>query len=172
MSSGRDGIWLGGIGGDLFGEENTGQLGKSDPTNDFLRTKYLKEYITWHEENHRFHDEYAADKARLQMYQYQKWALTLSAVAFAAIVINPNFTQRRSWYARKFIPLGCGLVAWQYAYRCQNFHLTNMLLKMNDYFPLEVKRTLQTKDFRHIANFDYKKPNRQLFDEQTGKSLS
>ena len=43
MSSGRDGIWLGGIGGDLFGEENTGQLGKSDPTNDFLRTKYLKE---------------------------------------------------------------------------------------------------------------------------------
>ena len=43
---------------------------------------------------------------------------------------------------------------------------------MNEYLPLEVRRTMQTKDFRHVANFDYRNPGRQLFDEKTGKSLS
>ena len=47
-----------------------------------------------------------------------------------------------------------------------------MLLQMNEYLPLEVRRTMQTKDFRHIQMFDYKNPGRQLFDEKTGKSLS
>ena len=50
--------------------------------------------------------------------------------------------------------------------------MTNMLLQMNDYFPLEVRRAMQTKDFRHLQTFNYKNPGRQLFDEKTGKSLS
>ena len=28
------------------------------------------------------------------------------------------------------------------------------MLRMNDYFPLEIKRALRDKDFRHIALFD------------------
>ena len=44
------------------------------------------------------------------------------------------------------------------------------MLKMNDYFPVEVKRALMDKDFRHLALFDVN--SRQLFDKQTGKSLS
>ena len=47
-----------------------------------------------------------------------------------------------------------------------------MLLQMYDYMPIEVKRTMQSKDFRHLALFDYRNPGRQLFDEKTGKSLS
>ena len=45
---------------------------------------------------------------------------------------------------------------------------------MNDYFPLEVKRALQDKDFRHmfLINFDEESKNRQFFDPTTGKSLS
>ena len=43
---------------------------------------------------------------------------------------------------------------------------------MQDYLPLEVRRTMQTKDFRHIQQFDYRNPGRQLFDKETGKSLS
>ena len=48
------------------------------------------------------------------------------------------------------------------------------MLKMNDYLPLEVKRALQDKDFRHLALFDGDKisKDRQLFDTVTGKSLS
>ena len=45
---------------------------------------------------------------------------------------------------------------------------------MNDYFPLEIKRALQDKDFRHLALFDLDEVSkkRQLFDPATGKSLS
>ena len=48
------------------------------------------------------------------------------------------------------------------------------MLKMNDYLPLEVKRALQDKDFRHLALFDGAEVSkgRQLFDPVTGKSLS
>ena len=96
----------------------------------------------------------------------------MGGVAFAAVVINPNFTMRRSYYVRKIVPFMFGLVCYQWGYRNENCHCTNMLLQMNDYLPLEVRRTMQTKDFRHIQMFDYKNPGRQLFDEKTGKSLS
>ena len=48
------------------------------------------------------------------------------------------------------------------------------MLKMNDYFPLEVKRALQDKDFRHLGLFDPEEVSktRMLFDPVTGKSLS
>ena len=53
---------------------------------------------------------------------YKTWTYTLGAIAFAAVVINPNFTRRRSWYARKAIPLACGVVAYQYGYNNENKH--------------------------------------------------
>ena len=81
---------------------------------------------------------------------YQTWAYALGGVAFAAVVINPNFTQRRSYYMRKIVPFMSGLIAYQYGYRNENVHMTNMLLQMNEYLPLEVRRTMQTKDFRHV----------------------
>ena len=45
---------------------------------------------------------------------------------------------------------------------------------MNDYFPMEIKRALRDKDFRHIALFDLEQAakERELFDPETGKSLS
>lgn len=46
------------------------------------------------------------------------------------------------------------------------------MLKMHDYFPLEVKRALQSKDYRHLTLFDWENPGRKLFDDVTGKSLS
>ena len=47
-----------------------------------------------------------------------------------------------------------------------------MMLSMYDYMPIEIKRGLQSKDYRHFALFDYKNPDRQLWDKETGKSLS
>ena len=49
------------------------------------------------------------------------------------------------------------------------------MLKMHDYFPLEIKRALQDKDFRHLGLFNPSeegKAGRVLFDARTGKSLS
>ena len=45
MSAGRDGLFLGGIGSDIFGEHNAGRNLTPDHVNDFLRNKYLAEYI-------------------------------------------------------------------------------------------------------------------------------
>ena len=50
--------------------------------------------------------------------------------------------------------------------------MLNMLMKMHDYFQLEVKRAMQDKDYRHMALFDWHNPGRKLFDDVTGKSLS
>ena len=51
-------------------------------------------------------------------------------------------------------------------------HMTLVNLKMYDYFPMEVKRALRTQDYRYLELFDYKNPGRELFDPETGKSLS
>ena len=172
MSAGRDGFFLGGIGSDVFGEHTTARNLRQDIVNDYLRNKYLREYLNWHRSNARFYDGFESDLTYQKFMWYQKWALTFGAAAFAAVAINPNFTRRRSYYARKLIPFAFGLVTYQYCYRNENVHMTNMLLQMNEYLPLEVRRTMQTKDYRHVACFDYKNPGRQLFDERTGKSLS
>ena len=163
---------MGGIGSDIFGEHNAARRNMIDPVNDHLRNKYLAEYIQWHRANHRFYDGFESDMTKQKMMRFQTWAYTLGAVAFAAVIINPNFTKRRSYYVRKLVPLGFGIVGYQYGYRNEGMHWMNMLLQMNEYLPLEIKRAMQTKDYRHIAAFDYKNPGRQLFDQETGKSLS
>ena len=50
--------------------------------------------------------------------------------------------------------------------------MTNMMFRLNEYCPLEVRRCLATKDYRYIANWDYRVPGAVLFDQETGKSLS
>ena len=64
MSEGRDGIWMGGIGSDIFGEHNAARRCTIDPVNDHLRNKYLSEYIKWHRENHRFYENFESDFTR------------------------------------------------------------------------------------------------------------
>ena len=102
----------------------------------------------------------------------QKWFWAATGFCFGAMIINPNFTHRHSYYLRRTWPVVMSAVGYQWGKKVETENLTCMMMRMNDYFPLEVKRTLQTKDFRHLANFDYKNPGRQLFDSETGKSLS
>ena len=47
MSASRDGFFLGGIGSDVFGEQNAARNTVPDSANDFLRDKYMAEYINW-----------------------------------------------------------------------------------------------------------------------------
>ena len=74
---------------------------------------------------------------------------------------------------RKIAILGWGLVGYNLGRRYYEDRVTNTMLRMNDYFPLEVKRALQDKDFRHmfLLNIEEDK-TRQFFDPVTGKSLS
>ena len=93
---------------------------------------------------------------------------------FAATVFNPNFVKRRSWYMKKIAAVTWTLIGYNLANRYYQDEICFTMLKMNDYFPLEIKRALQDKDFRHIALFDPEEESktRQLFDQKTGKSLS
>ena len=41
-------FFLGGFGSDIFGEHDVGRLPRADPVNDYLRTRYLSQYLAWH----------------------------------------------------------------------------------------------------------------------------
>jgi len=63
-------------------------------------------------------------------------------VLFAGCVINPNFIRRRSYYAKK-ISIGVwGMVGFSLGKRYYDDQILLTMLKMNDYFPLEIKRAL------------------------------
>ena len=55
---------------------------------------------------------------------------------------------------RKIAIFGWGLVGFNYGRRYYEDELLFTMLKMNDYLPLEIKRALQDKDFRHVMLFD------------------
>ena len=87
-------------------------------------------------------------------------------------MINPNYTRRRSFYLKKFNIFIFAVSFAQWGVKMQNEAVLHLMLRNYDYFPYEVKRTLATKDYRYMVGFDYKNPNRKLFCEVTGKSLS
>jgi hypothetical protein len=61
-------------------------------------------------------------------------------------------------------PIFWGFIGYAFGRAEHGKLLGHMLMKNNDYFPLEVKRTLQDKDFRHMVDFNYLNPSRPLFD--------
>ena len=71
-----------------------------------------------------------------------KWAWAFSGFCFAGIIINPNFTSRNSYYLRKINVVLFALIGYSWGRKKQDAVLLNMMLKMNDYFPYEVKRAL------------------------------
>ena len=165
-------LFLGGVGEDVFGETYTARIARRDPENKYLLIKMLRDYIKWHESNGRFYDNYNSDKTKLQFLGAMKYAWATSGLCFAATIINPNFTSKSSFYLRKFNVVLWAMIGYQWGLKKQDYHLLNMMLKMHDYFPLEIKRALQDKDYRHVALFDWENPGRKLFDDVTGKSLS
>ena len=97
-----DYFWLGGQGEDVFGEPCIGRIAKPDPVNSYMTKALLREYIEWHENNGRFHDSYDYDKSKLKWLSAMKYVWAAAGFAFGGIVINPNFTGKRSFYLRKF----------------------------------------------------------------------
>ena len=79
---------------------------------------------------------------------------------FAGCVINPNYIKRRSWYMRKISAFMWGMLGYQFVHKYHQDHLTSIMLKCYDYYPLEVKRALRDKDFRHLGLFDQENPGR------------
>ena len=73
---------------------------------------------------------------------------------------------------RKLNPILWGAIGLQWGVKKEGDHLTNMMLRMNDYFPFEVRRCLETKDFRYLQTFEYESGNATHFDPTTGKSLT
>ena len=55
---------------------------------------------------------------------------------------------------RKFALVWWGMVGHAFVKRYYEDQITMTMLKMHDYLPIEVKRAIQDKDFRHLALFD------------------
>lgn len=157
---------------DVFGEEKMCQVLVPDEVNDSLFRSMFKDYLKWHRINHHFHPEFEWDEQKTSLLKGFKYTMFFAGVAFAAVVINPNYTSSKSYYMRKFNLLAFGTVFFAYGEKRYQDQRTMMMLKMYDYMPFEVKRAMQTKDYRHLALFDWENPGRILFDPVTGKSLS
>ena len=135
-------FFLGGLGEDIFGETYAARIAKQDQSNKFLLMKFLREYIQWQETNHHFHPTYKQDKQRLITYSYLKYAWGFAGFTFAGVVINPNYTSKNSFFFRKFNVVLWALIGYHWGRKKQEYETLNLMLKMNDYFPLEIKRAL------------------------------
>ena len=102
----------------------------------------LRDYINWHETNHKFYPGYESDKANLLMKNRLSYVYAFGGFCFAGMVINPNMTSKSSFYLRKIncVIFALGFYAW--GKKKTDQQLLHMMLKMNDYFPLEIKRAL------------------------------
>ena len=156
----------------VFGDPKVCRLETPDALNTYMFNTMFQEYVKWQEENHTFYSGYNKDKSMLNVSWYLKFVYALGGFSFAGMVINPNYTRPSSFYLRKFNVLFCLYLG--YTFGIANYHKQEklILLRMNDYFPMEVKRALATQDYRYFALFDYKNADRKLFDDKTGKSLS
>ena len=120
----------------------------------------MRKYIEWHEANGRFYEGYESDKTFATWLHAKQYIYGGLGILFMGTVFNPTYTSPKSYYLRK-INLFIGFYfAFQYGRKCRLDHHADMLLKMYDYLPTEVKRALDTYDYRHLALFDWENPGR------------
>ena len=159
----------------VFGESFAGREIIEDPMNRDLFMRMLKNYVAQHQSlGYKFHPEMQKDVSRIGFYEKLRYVGAVAGITFAGTVWNPNYCKRNSFYARKFSIVLWGIFGYNLANRYYQDQVTLTMLRMNDYFPMEIKRALRDKDFRHFALFDIEQAakERQLFDAETGKSLS
>ena len=137
-----------------------------------LLKKYMREYLDHQRQNDGFYEGYEDDYAWVTRARFLTYCYAFGGATFAAMVFNPNFTKRNSWYLRKFNVVFFGVIAAQWGFRQEAEKNLIFQLKSYDYYPLEVKQALATKDYRYLALYDFQNPNRQEFDSKTKKSLS
>ena len=68
-----------------------------------------------------------------------KWAWLALGVGFAGVIVNPNYTSKHSFYLRKFNIVLFGYIFYSFGRKKEEYFMLNMLLKMNDYLPMEVR---------------------------------
>ena len=142
MSSGRDGIFPGGIGSCIFGEEGTARVVRRDDVNEYLRNKYLFDYFKFAHQNNTLGKEFENDLNKLRRSGYYTYLYALTGVVFAGVIYNPNYTSRHSFYLRKMTPIFFGLIGYAFGHAQHSKLINATMLRMNDHLPLEVKRTL------------------------------
>ena len=110
--------------------------------NKDLFLSMLGNYYKWQAANGQFHPSFKADHSKIGRYYMYQYASAGVGVMFAGTVWNPNFVKRRSWYMRKIALVTWGLIGFGLGRRYYEDQITTTMLKMNDYFPVEIKRAL------------------------------
>ena len=164
-------FWESGHGGDLFGDIQSGRGPRYDYDNDTQLNECLIDYLDWHRKELKFYDGFESDLGRSVRLRMMMKVWAGAGVVFAGIVYNPNFTSRNSFYLRKITPIVFGMAGWAYGYAKLSNHNNKILMRLTPYLPREVRRSLESKDFRHIALFDYKN-SLHLYDKETGMALN
>ena len=112
MGKERDGIFLGGVGSDIFGEEGTARVVPYDRANDSQRTKLLLDYLIYHKRNSKFYEGFENDLSYMYRLSWQSWGWAAVGVVFAGVIFNPNYTSRHSFYLRKLTPVFFGTIGY------------------------------------------------------------
>ena len=159
-----------GLGADIFGEENTAQIRRTDWENRFLRDRYLGDYMRWHYELRKDEDpQMVADFQKIKMDRYKVAGWTAFGVLFAWVFWNPNMTMRRSNYIKKFNAAIFGTIGYAWGNKRREDHVFEALMHQYDYFPFAVRRTLASKDHRYMVGLSHERIQR---DVATGKTLN
>ena len=155
-----------------FGDPGPGRRRRRDPRNKAYFQKLFFRYIDWQQANGKFYEGFEYDRTKAKMLFFYQYGLGALGVLFAGMIFNPVYTGPRAFYLRK-INLALFFILFSaYGRKVRMDHTSMMLLRMNDYLPVEVRRAIESQDYRHLALFDYENIDRQLFDPETGKSLS
>lgn len=152
----------------MFGEVGPGRNLPNDPVNTFLRNKYLKDYLEWHFQNRPVYEGMQSDLSYLKFSSYMTLGYAALGVVFAGVIFNPNYTSRHSFYMRKLTPVFFGAIGYQWGKKKQADQVTSIMLRLHDYMPRPVRRTWETKDYRHMVGFNYESAP---FCQHSGKSL-
>ena len=158
-----------------FGAPNKGrsQYSMKDDGNNYMFKKELSKYLLWHLKSQmKFYPGAKREYRLSKFWQYAKYATSALFGAFTLFVVNPNYTMSRSYYLRRIFLLASMYIGYTFGLRYEMLYKTLFMQKMVPYFPMEIRRGLETNDYRYLYLFNTTKKNRKLFDEQTGMSLS
>ena len=86
---------------DVYGDPRSNRPKFNDHLNSYMFNNMIKEYVNWHETNHRFYDNFKKDKTYNKFLYFMQYAWAGVGLCFAGMVINPNYTSPRSFYLRK-----------------------------------------------------------------------
>jgi len=162
--------------GERYGDYYKGRDGKlyKDYAKDYLFHKEYQHYLTWHKQTgQKMYQGAESDLWWEKFWHYGKFVLPVIMGCVGAFVINPNYIRPRSYYAKRIVIAAMAYLGWTFSDYYEHKFREMFNMKMISYFPMEIRRGLESNDWRYFYIFNHKgHGNREVFDKETGYSIS